>query len=83
MESEAHTAGSGKPDASGRRGGGAHRAVAASTWPSKRIAALDKDLGRTLDSEHKLMLQERRRDLVAEREQVAKEMAQIEQQLGS
>ena len=50
---------------------------------SKRIAVLDKDLGRTLDSEHKLTLQERRRDLVAEREQVAKEMAQIEQQLGS
>ena len=50
---------------------------------SKRIAALDKDLGRTLDSEHKLMLQERRRDLIVEREEVAKEMAQIEQQLGS
>jgi hypothetical protein len=50
---------------------------------SKRIAALDKDLARTLDSEHNLTLQERRRDLVAEWDQVAKEMARIEQQLGS
>ena len=34
---------------------------------SNRIAALDTDLGRTLDSEHKLTLQERRQELVAER----------------
>ena len=50
---------------------------------SNRIAALDKDLGRTLDSEHKLTLQERRQELVTERDQVAEEMTQIEQQLGS
>jgi hypothetical protein len=48
---------------------------------SKRIAALDKDLGRTLDSEHRLALDERRQELVAEREQVAEQMAQIEEQL--
>ncbi len=50
---------------------------------SNRIAALDKDLGRVLDSEHKLTLGERRQELVTERDQVAKEMAQIERQLGS
>jgi hypothetical protein len=50
---------------------------------STRIAALDKDLSRTLDSEHKLTLGERRQELVTERDQVAKEMAQIERQLGS
>ncbi len=48
---------------------------------SKRIAALDTDLGRTLDGEHKLTLQERRQDLVAERNQVAGEMSQIEEHL--
>jgi len=48
---------------------------------SKRIAALDKDLGRTLDSETKVVLEERRQELVAEREQAAEEMAQIEGQL--
>lgn len=50
---------------------------------SNRIAALEKDLGRTLDSEQKLVLQERRQDLITERDQVAQEMTQIEQQLGS
>jgi len=50
---------------------------------SKRIAALDKDLGRTLDSETKVVLEERRQELVAEREQAAEEMAQIEGQIGS
>jgi len=50
---------------------------------SNRIAALDKDLGRTLDSEHKLMLQERRQELVVERGRAAEEMAQIERQLGT
>ncbi|MBK7199444.1 hypothetical protein [Candidatus Amarolinea dominans] len=50
---------------------------------SKRIAALDKDLGRTLDSETKFVLEERRQELVAEREQAAEEIAQIEEQLAS
>ena len=48
---------------------------------SNRIAALDKDLGRTLDSEHRLALEGRRQDLVTERNQVAGEMAQIEEHL--
>ncbi|MGB2774557.1 MAG: caspase family protein [Anaerolineae bacterium] len=50
---------------------------------SNRIAALDKDLGRTLDGETKLTLKERRQELVTERDQTAQEMAQIERQLGS
>ncbi len=48
---------------------------------SKRIAALDKDLGRTLDSETKLVLEERRQELVAERDRAAADMARIERQL--
>lgn len=48
---------------------------------SKRIAALDKDLGHTLDSETKLVLEERRQELVAERDRAAADMARIEQQL--
>ena len=50
---------------------------------SKRIAALDKDLGRTMDSEVKLVLEERRQELAAERAQVADGMAQIEHQIGA
>ncbi|MBK9612456.1 hypothetical protein [Candidatus Amarobacter glycogenicus] len=50
---------------------------------SKRIAALDKDLGRTLDSETKVVLEERRQELVAAREQAAEGIAQIEEQLAS
>lgn len=50
---------------------------------SKRIAALDTDLGRALDSEHKLTLKERRQELVAEREQVAAEMARAELRLSA
>ena len=49
---------------------------------SNRIAALNKDLGRTLDSETKLTLTERRQELVTERSRVAEEMTRIEQQLG-
>lgn len=49
---------------------------------SKRIAALDKDLGRTLDGEHRLVLEERRQELVTERDQVTEEMVQIERRLG-
>ena len=49
---------------------------------SNRVAALDKDLGRAVDSEQKLMLTERRQDLVTERSRVADEMIRIEEQLG-
>jgi hypothetical protein len=38
---------------------------------------------RRLDSEHRLALDERRQELVAEREQVAEQMAQIEERLVS
>ena len=48
---------------------------------SKRIAALDKDLGRTLDSETKIVLEERRQELAAAREQAAEGIAQIEKML--
>ena len=41
---------------------------------TKRIAALDTDIGRELDSERKLVLQERRSDLAAERDQVQDEL---------
>jgi hypothetical protein len=50
---------------------------------SNHIAALDKDLSRTLDSESKLALAERRQDLVTERAVATREIAWIEQQLGS
>ena len=46
-----------------------------------RIAALDTDIGRELDSERKLVLQDRRRDLIAERNQIAADIERIEQQL--
>lgn len=49
---------------------------------TKRIAALDTDVGRELDSERKLVLQERRGDLVAERDRVLAEITTIELQLG-
>jgi hypothetical protein len=48
---------------------------------TKRIAALDTDIGRELDSERQLVLRERRADLVAERDQIATDIARIEQQL--
>ncbi|QLQ08085.1 MAG: hypothetical protein HZY76_20195 [Anaerolineae bacterium] len=48
---------------------------------SKRIAALDTDIGRELDSERKLVLQERRSDLAAERDQVMAELAEVEMKL--
>lgn len=49
----------------------------------RRIAALDSDIGRELDSQRKQILQERRADLAAERDQASDEMASIEQQLES
>jgi len=42
---------------------------------------VDKDLGRTLDSETKVVLGQRRQDLVTERNHVAEQLAQIEEHL--
>jgi formylglycine-generating enzyme required for sulfatase activity len=50
---------------------------------TKRIAALDTDIGRELDSERKLVLQERRADLDAERKQIMVGLTQVDQQLSS
>jgi hypothetical protein len=47
---------------------------------TRRIAALDTDLGRELDSERKLVLAERRVELAAEREQVAQDLEHIAKQ---
>jgi seryl-tRNA synthetase len=48
---------------------------------TKRIAALDTDIGREMDAERRLVLQERRVDLATERDQVTADMERIEQQL--
>ncbi len=48
---------------------------------TRRIAALDTDIGRELDSERKLVLAERRAELAAEREQVAQDLERIARQL--
>ncbi len=50
---------------------------------TKRIDALDTDIGRELDSERRLVLQERRQELTDERQQVADQLADVERQLGS
>lgn len=50
---------------------------------AKRIAALDTDIGREMDSERKLTLRERRSDLAAERDQIATDMERIERQLAT
>ena len=49
---------------------------------TRRIEALDTDIGRELDSERKLVFQERRSDLAADRDQVLSELTGIERQLG-
>jgi hypothetical protein len=49
---------------------------------SRRIAAIDTDIGRELDSERRWALKERRQGLMTEREQAASEKARIERQLG-
>jgi hypothetical protein len=49
---------------------------------TKRIDALDTDIGRELDSERKLVLQERQQELMDERQQVVEQLAKIEGQLG-
>lgn len=45
-----------------------------------RINAIQKDLGRALDSEQKLILEQRLQDLTAERERVAEQLELLEQQ---
>jgi hypothetical protein len=50
---------------------------------SKGIDALDTDMGRELDSERKLILKARRAELDSERNQVAAQLASIEQQLAA
>jgi hypothetical protein len=50
---------------------------------TKRIAELDSDLSRELDSERKLALGERRANLVAERDQVFAQMKQLDDQAGA
>lgn len=50
------------------------------TW-TRRIAALDTDVGRALGSLEKQVLEERRGEVVAEREKVAGQMQAIEAQL--
>lgn len=49
---------------------------------TKRIAALDTDIIRTLDSMSKQILEERRAELVAQRQQAAERMGEIERLLG-
>jgi hypothetical protein len=49
---------------------------------SKRIAALDTDLGRALDSLSRQVLEEQRKEFVAQREEIVAQMARIEEQLG-
>jgi hypothetical protein len=48
---------------------------------TRRIAALDTDIGRALQSLDKQVLEERKSDLVLERDQVAEEMESIAKQL--
>ncbi len=50
---------------------------------TKRITALDTDIGRELDSERKLVLQERRADLVIERNQNVAEIQRLENEIAS
>ncbi len=49
---------------------------------TKRIAALDTDISRTLDSMSKQILEERRAELAGERQQAAERMGEIERLLG-
>ncbi len=48
---------------------------------SRRLAALDTDIGRALGSLEKQVLQERRAEVEAERQQVTEQMQRIEEQL--
>ena len=49
---------------------------------SKRIMALDTDLGRAMDSLSRQVLEEQRKEFAAQREEIAAQMARIEEQLG-
>lgn len=48
---------------------------------TKRIAAVDTDIDRALDSMQRQVLEERRNDLATERDQVASEIEEIERRL--
>ena len=48
---------------------------------TERIAAIETDISRELDSERKLILEERRAELAREREQVVEKQTQIEMEL--
>lgn len=48
---------------------------------TRRIDALDTDIGRELDGERRLVLDERRQELASEREQVIESLADVERQL--
>ena len=50
---------------------------------TERIKAIDSDLGQALDGEQRLTLRERRKDLVAERQEVVASMEEIESQLAA
>lgn len=50
---------------------------------TRRITALDTDIGRELDSERRLVLEARRADLVHERDEVTGEMTRLEGAIGS
>jgi hypothetical protein len=52
------------------------------TW-TRRIAAIDTDIGRALGSLEKQVLEERREEVVAEREKVADQMEEIEARLNT
>lgn len=49
---------------------------------SRRINALDSAIDRTLDTEHRQILEERRLDWVSRRERITIELTRIEQRLG-
>ena len=48
---------------------------------TRRIAAVDTDLGREMDGERRLILEERRTELAGKREQTSTSMTQIEREL--
>lgn len=50
---------------------------------TRQMAAVDKDLGQTLDSERRLILQDHRHDLQAERHAISTRLAEVERQLAA
>lgn len=61
----------------------AHAELEAQYWSlTRHIQAVDIGLGRALDQEERLVLQERRADLVAKRDHISAELSGIETALG-